>query len=71
MCAIAWDCVYEGCAPLLRRGRISEAERKRREAEKLTAKDRVKRQRLRGQTLGGETTVWKTEQEMVLRQHYD
>ena len=36
-----------------------------------SAKDRVKRQRLRGQTLGGETTVWKSETEMRLRQQFD
>ena len=36
-----------------------------------SAKDKVKRQRLRGQTLGGETTVWKSEEEMRLRQQFD
>ena len=37
----------------------------------IDAKERVKNQRLKGQTLGGTTTHWKSDAEMVLRQQYD
>jgi len=40
--------------------------------DKTTAKDRVKRQRLRGQSgIGSDFKVWRTDEEMVLRQQFD
>eukprot|EP00960_Hanusia_phi_P055766 763056-Hanusia_phi.AAC.10 len=39
--------------------------------QKKDVKDKVKQQRVRGQTLGGETKRWKSEGEMLLRQQFD
>lgn len=41
------------------------------EKKKVDVKDKVKGQRLKGQTLGGETTRWKSDEEMRLRQQFD
>ena len=46
-----------------------EASKKR--VGKILGKDKVKAQRLKGQSLGGETTRWKSEEEMKLRQQFD
>ena len=55
----------------------SDAARKRKGAgdalagQKKDVKEKVKQQRVRGQTLGGETRRWKSEGEMLLRQQFD
>lgn len=47
-------------------------EHKSKEAEKDSAKDRVKRQRLNGQSgIGSDFKTWKSEEEMKQRQQYD
>lgn len=48
------------------------AEKSKKSGEKVSAKDKVKGQRLRGQSgIGSDFRVWKSDLEMTLRQQYD
>lgn len=54
------------------RGPVKRDRPDKEKTEKMTAKDRVKRQRMKGQAgIGDDFRVWRSEQEMAMRQQYD